>query len=509
MRSSWKRILVCMLAVVLIVVVGISTAACSQGFAGSKLSAYEIAVTNGYKGTEAEWLASLANGKSAYDLAVENGYEGTETEWLASLKGENGTNGTDGKDAAITISDLFEEYKVAYKQQYGTDYTGTYIDFMQQYFAQTYESISTQTMVADAVLSCVSVYSSFQVTTTVYDWFGRSQGSQSQTTTAGGAGVIYWIDKTAGDAYIITNYHVVYNAEADQPISQDIYVLLYGYEKVYDADKKPIYKIPASYIGGSMQKDVAVLYVHDSELLRNSSAKATEIADSNIISIGEDAIAIGNPEGGGISVTQGIISVDSETNTMYAADDKTLVNFRVIRIDTAINHGNSGGGLFNAYGQLIGIVHARVFDSDVDSIAYAIPSNIASYITKGIIERFEANGRVGSYAATQCYMGVTVSATGSRSVYDTDTKRVLISEDVEIVEEVPSTAAAYGKLQKGDIIRKIKIRNVELDVARVFIVVDAMLLAREGDVVEVTYERDGVQGTCQITMNKETEIDAR
>ena len=504
-----SRALLCTLAVLLVVALVLTSVACSQNLSSSGLSAYEIAVKNGFKGTETEWLQSLSNGKSAYDIAVENGFEGTQEQWLNSLKGSNGTNGTDGKDAAITISDLFEEYKATYKQQYNTEYTGTYIDFMKEYFAQTYDSISTQTMVADAVLSCVSVYSSFEVTTTVYDWFGRSQGSQTQTTTSGGAGVIYWLDKTAGDAYIITNFHVVYNASADQNISQDIYVLLYGYEKVYTDDLQPVYKIPATYIGGSMQKDVAVLYVHDSELLRTSNAKAAEIADSNDISIGEDAIAIGNPEGGGISVTQGIISVDSETNTMYASDEKTLVNFRVIRIDTAVNHGNSGGGLFNAYGQLIGIVHARVFDSNVDSIAYAIPSNIATYITRGVIERFEANGNVGVYSATQCYLGVTVRATASRSFYDSDTKRVVISEDVEIVEEVASTAAAYGKLQKGDIIRKIKIGQTELDVNRVFIVVDAMLLARAGDTIEVTYERNGETATCQITVTTEQEIDAK
>lgn len=65
-------------------------------------SAYELAVTHGYKGTEEEWIKSLTgkDGKSAYEIAVEHGYTGTEEEWLASLKGADGKKGTDGKDGA-------------------------------------------------------------------------------------------------------------------------------------------------------------------------------------------------------------------------------------------------------------------------------------------------------------------------------------------------------------------------------------------------------------------------
>ena len=67
------------------------------------LSAYELAVQNGYSGTELEWLASLVgevgeNGKSAYELAVEKGYSGTEDQWLESLIGTDGKDGVNGKD---------------------------------------------------------------------------------------------------------------------------------------------------------------------------------------------------------------------------------------------------------------------------------------------------------------------------------------------------------------------------------------------------------------------------
>ena len=81
-------------------------------------SAYEIAVENGFEGTEQEWLESLKgekgdagpqgpkgeDGKSAYEIAVENGFEGTEQEWLESLKGQDGKDGTDGKDGVSVVN---------------------------------------------------------------------------------------------------------------------------------------------------------------------------------------------------------------------------------------------------------------------------------------------------------------------------------------------------------------------------------------------------------------------
>lgn len=518
-----KRVVLSLLAVAMVVAIALSAFACGEQniVTVAGLSAYDIAVKHGETKSEEEWLASLSQGKSAYDIAKEEDETvGTKEEWLESLKGADGKDGTDGKNAAITIGDLYEEYKKAYKEAYGTDYAGTYIEFMQEYFAQTYESISTQSMVADAVRSCVSVYSTFNYTVQQYDRWFRVIGTTVEQKTSGGAGVIYKLNKETGDAYIITNYHVVYSADADESISDNICVLLYGYEKVYEeiegseSDVKRKYAIPATYIGGSMKLDVAVLYVHDCDLLKgnNSDAQEATIADSNTISIGEDAIAIGNPQAKGIAVTRGVIAVDSENNTMLAADDKTSVTFRVIRIDTAINAGNSGGGLFNEKGEVIGIVHAKSVASDVDNIAYAIPANIAVYTAQGIIARFEANNKTGSYKATKCLLGVMLRATASRSYYDSETKRIVVEEEVTISDDVSSTADAYGKLQKGDIIRKIKIGDLTLDVTRTYIVTDATLLGRVGDSkygsIEVTYVRDGVESTCTIQFTQNYEIDS-
>ena len=88
-------------------------------------------------------------------------------------------------------------------------------------------------------------------------------------------------------------------------------------------------------------------------------------------------------------------------------------------------------------------------------------------------------------------MGVTVLTSASHAEYDEETGKVIIREDVE-VQEVSQTGIAAGKLQSGDIIRKMTIQGVDYEVTRTFCVVDCMLNARVGDTVVVHIEREGV-----------------
>lgn len=329
-----------------------------------------------------------------------------------------------------------------------------------------------------ALLSSVSVYSVFKTNVTS---FGRPTGETKEYGSAG-SGVIYKLDKNAGDAYIITNHHVVYdvNANTKNHISDDITVYLYGQQL---AD----YAIKATYVGGSMTYDLAVLKVDASPILMASSAIAADFADSNEVSVLDTAIAIGNPEGDGISATVGYVNVESEYIVMLGADNKTQVEYRVMRVDTAVNSGNSGGGLFNSEGKLIGIVNAKVVVSDVDSIGYAIPSNVARGVCESII--YYCDGTDSEYAY-KCLLGITVSAVSSRANYDTQTGKVHIVEDVAITEFTQSSLVK-GKLEKNDIIKSITIDGVEHKVSRIYNVVDAMLNARVGSEVVISVLRGG------------------
>ena len=306
-----------------------------------------------------------------------------------------------------------------------------------------------------------------------------------------GSGVIYKMDKKNGDAYIITNYHVVYDSAANTTnrISNEINVYLYGQEF---AD----YAIPATYVGGSMQCDIAVLKVKGSTVLMKSNAVAASFANSDDIAVLETAIAVGNPEGNGISATVGHVNVDSEYITMLGSDNKTSIELRVIRTDAAVNSGNSGGGLFNAKGELIGIVNAKVADTSVDNIGYAIPSNVAKYFTQNIIDFCDGTAKETPY---RCYVGIMVQNAEAYTVIDEQTGKIRKMEKVS-VKSLADKTHAKGVLEEGDVITAITIDGKKYEVTRLFHVTDNMLNARPGSSVVFHVIRDGKAIETKLTM---------
>lgn len=347
-----------------------------------------------------------------------------------------------------------------------------------------------------SVLSAVSIYCNFE--RNQYSWSGNLVGTT--TATSSGSGVIYKLDKNAGTAYVITNYHVVYDAycNTQNKISDDISLYLYGQE----ATK---YAIKATYVGGSMNYDLAVLKVENSEILIKSNAMAASVADSNGISVLETAIAVGNPEGIGLSATVGYINVDSENIqiSMVSGGASKVINLRCIRIDAAVNSGNSGGGLFNDKGELIGIVNAKLSDSSVDNIGYAIPSNVAKAVADNIIYYCDGTEKESVY---RCLLGVTVGATEAYTEYDTETGKIYKREEI-IISSIEENNAVTGILETGDVINSITIDGVKHEVTRVYHVVDSMLNARVGSTVVMNIIRDGVASdvTILITENLLTE----
>lgn len=441
-----KKFYIIPIWVIAISMVVIAICALAGGFIGK--SAYQIALDNGFKGTEAEWLeslkgedgASVYRGYSSYELAVQNGYEGTLLEWLESLKGETGKAGDN--------------------------------------------VVSTAT--SKAITSVVSVQSTFELLQ--YNIFGQPSIT---TGVSSGAGVIIDLDKTNGNAYIITNYHVVYNVNStnDTKISDDISVYLYGQE--YDE-----YEIPVSYIGGSMKYDIAVLKITASEIVKQSGACAAEIASSIDIAPGDTAIAIGNPKASGISITSGVISVDSEMLTMTAVDEQSMVTMRLMRIDAAVNSGNSGGGLFNHEGKLIGIVNAKISAYDIENISYAIPSEIAIGVANNLIK----NSSESNKKLIICELGASWSAVTSKAVYNKESGRTHIEQQIAIID-VDEGSVADGKLETDDILLEVKLNDRLLKVNRTFILEDLLIYASKGDKLELTVERAGEVVKVEIILS--------
>lgn len=418
----------------------------------------------------------------------------------------NGRNGYDGKDAqSVTINQI-------YNALVERGYTKSFDEFLKEYLSLEIKTSDKTASINTAILSSVSVYSEFQVITQEPVGFFGTKDVKT-TSVSAGSGVIYKLDKEKGDAYIITNYHVVYNEEGVNSKIGTTRVFLYGslvnvaYKTdangnyVYNTNGYPIVEysndaIECEYVGGSLNYDIAVLKITNNSLLKNSSARQVTIGDEYVV--GDTAIAIGNPEAEGISVTEGIVSVESEYITMTGADEKTTVTFRTLRIDTAINSGNSGGGLFNEHGELIGIVNAKIVDSEIENIAYAIPKDIALNVADNLIYNFEKSATNKIYKIT---VGLTLTINSSRAEYNESTKTTKIVEQVAISSVTAGSVGESAGFKVNDQLKSITINDTTYKVSRMFNAIDLALKIKVGDNVVYTVMRDGVETKISFTAN--------
>ncbi len=191
----------------------------------------------------------------------------------------------------------------------------------------------------------------------IYDWFNNQQEA-----TAKGSGVI--IDQDSKQFFIVTNYHVVSDAT----------------DVVVELAKDQI--VDSKLIGYDETTDLAVISIQKSDVNSDliNDLRPIAIGDSNKLQIGEVAIAIGNPLGYSNTVTSGIVSavdrqVSEDTDMTY------------IQTDAAINPGNSGGALVNSKGELIGINSAKIAETDVEGIGFAIPSDKVMEIAQELMDK--------------------------------------------------------------------------------------------------------------------------
>jgi S1-C subfamily serine protease len=435
-------------------------------------------------------FGASACGKSAYDVAVKNGFQGTEKEWLASLQGIDGKNGAD-----LTAKDIYET-----AVQNG--YEGTYLDFCQNVLKVNLHENNDVDTIARNVTSVVSVYCGFSQTVRANPWTVQTRYYPS-----GGAGVIIDLDKETGNALIVTNYHVVFEADSDavNGISDSIYLYTYG---AYNAFTGSEYTTPyadtkgdgmkATYVGGAMEYDIAILSVQGSEHLKACLASEAKFAESDEVQVGEKVFAIGNPDGAGIAATEGIISVESEYIHMEAIDGSSnVMQFRVIRTDAAINSGNSGGALFNANGELIGITNAKNANSQVDNMGYALHSSQVRNLVENILDnRAEQGARV-------AFLGIMVQTVASKAYYD-EHGRLKIMEEFEVASV--NQGSANGKLKVGDKIKGIKINDGEwVNFTRQYQLIDQLLRVRKGNNVTLKLvDSNGVEREETILFDQDS-----
>lgn len=446
------------------------------------------------------FLLSACNSKTVVDI-----YKNTNSTDIISVytveysDGSTSTfsveNGKDGAD--LNVEDIYEVAK-------SRGLVSNFSQFLELYL--NYDaSVSTQN-INKAMTSTVAVTAQFPVTKT-------SMGNYEKSYDMGfGSGVIYKLDKSAGDAYIITNYHVVYNSnsESSDKIASVIKCFLYGSDISYSIKKNVLgieerdvngypvieygggFAIDATYVGGSMNYDIAVLKVTNSNVLKQNDCRAVSVYNSDDVIVGTDAYAIGNPDGDGISVTKGVVSVESERLEMTGADGTTPVNFRVMRIDTAVNNGNSGGGLYNSSGKLIGIVNAKIIDSKVENIGFAIPSNIATRVADSII-KYSTNTNKKAYKAT---LGIMVASKNIKAVYNEEKGKTEIFEDVYIHEITEGSIVSNSGLSVGDKIKSATLFGVKYVIDRSFKLVDLCWLLEIDSVL--TFEIEGKENVALV-----------
>lgn len=415
--------------------------------------------------------------------------DGSTTELVIS-------GGEDGQD--VTAEDLWQTYI----EKTGDDIE--YEEFLEKYL--TIESGDNSAVIGKTLLSSMKVYTEFVEQTIVSGGFGQISRQEGVYIYTGGA-VIYSMGEEY--SYILTNYHVVYNADASggnadgnkngDKIARRITCYLYGSEgepsstnsrddygyTLYDYGD---YAIDCEYVGGSVAADIAVLRAETQDILAvNEDACAVALADG--YEVGDTAYTIGNPENEGISVTQGIVSVDNEYITLDI--DGTARQYRSIRIDTPLYQGNSGGGLFNVSGELIGIANAG--NGSEENINFAIPLPIVTGVADNIIHFYEDGDDSTSGLYTVDFTASSaISSQNSKYVYDSSSGSGRIVEEA-VLGAVRGIAEELG-LETGDIIQSFVLtrdgESTEYAIERTFDISDLLYTFRPGDTVYVNYKRD-------------------
>lgn len=272
-------------------------------------------------------------------------------------------------------------------------------------------------------------------------------------TEGAGSGVII-----SEDGYIVTNNHVIQDARS-------ITVALHD-GTTYQAQ----------LVATDSKMDIGVIKIDASGLT------PAILGDSDSLSVGEPVVAVGNPLGQlGGTVTNGIVS---------ALDREIILNNErrnLLQTNAAINPGNSGGGLFNANGELVGIVVAKSSGEDVEGLGFAIPVNDAKPIIEDLISQGYVGGRV-SLGITA--LDLTTAQLAAQYGYKTP--------GVYVQSVVENSSAANGGLQPGDCFVSINDTAIEAISDVTTILNDSSV----GDQLEITVKRDGRIVELTVTLQE-------
>lgn len=270
-----------------------------------------------------------------------------------------------------------------------------------------------------------------------------------------GSGVIF-----SEDGYIITNNHVISGANKVTVNTRD--------GKSYTA----------KLVGSDASSDLAVIKIEASGLT------PAILGNSDNLSVGDGAIAIGNPLGElGGTVTTGIIS---------ALDREIKVDGEVkhlLQTNAAINPGNSGGGLFNTAGELIGIVNAKSSGTGIEGLGFAIPMNLAKEVVDSLISDGYVKGRPS--------IGISIQEVANQNPFTTEESEAALY----IAQVTKDGAAEAAGLQVGDQITKID----DKDVTSAAGIKEIVNTHKSGDTIELTIIREKETKKVKVTLKEQVQ----
>lgn len=313
------------------------------------------------------------------------------------------------------------------------------------------QAVSTSAENSDTIKAVVEECANSVVEIQTESVTNGSNPFQQYVSSGAGSGVIL-----TKDGYIVTNNHVVDGAST-------ITV------RTRNGDE-----YQAKLIGTDEQSDLAVIKIDADNLT------PTVLGDSTKLEVGDLAVVIGNPLGElGGTVTSGIISALDREMTI---DGQTMT---LLQTNAAVNPGNSGGGLFNSNGDLVGIINAKSSGEDVEGIGFAIPISSAKEIIDELIE----NGEVTSRPT----LGVTLY-----NVEDSNAAAQLgvDSAGVYVIQVVSGGVADKAGIKSGD--RIIAFDETTVNTAQD--IKSQLSKYKIGDTVTITVDRDGKQTDLQATL---------
>ena len=325
-------------------------------------------------------------------------------------------------------------------------------------------SSNVASVVNEVMPSVVSITSTIQSSN--YYGFGTQESE--------GAGSGFIIAKTKDNLMIATNNHVVSDATS----------LTVGFAD--DTTAK------ATVVGTDSSADLAVISVKLSDIKDSTASKikVATLGSSDDLKVGEEVVAIGNALGYGQSVTTGVVSAK---NREVSLTDGTM---NLLQTDAAINPGNSGGVLINMDGQVVGINNAKLEDTSVEGMGYAIPISTAKTILTDLMNASSVSTK------DAAFLGVV-----GRDINESYSSALGIPSGIYVSQVVSGSPAEKAGISAGDVITKFEGNNVSTMSG----LKEKLALKKANTKVKITFKRANQSGTYEektvtVTLGKKSDF---